>query len=265
MFKFAKTKLSINEVWSQTFSLYKQTFKKVWLVALISIVAINIPSLFDKTLHVSKNPEAPGTLQHAATMPVAMASHLLMLSLFIVAILVAIYFSATVMHRIYNYISNEKSELGDSFRHVGSKYLILLVSLIALYFTILCGLLILVLLPFKLWGAFGLLPWVIFAIFILISCMFNIPLILFDHVGSIAALKASYKLVRGNWWNTFATIMTPTIIIILAQLLAGMILMPLKLTIITMLVQAIIGVITMPFIQALILVQFNNLKKHKTQ
>ena len=239
MFKFAGNKLMIGEIWHNGFALYKQTFAKVWFLVLIIMLVSSVPSM----LHID-----PHTLK---------AGHIGALVLLLIAILlIALFLSATILDRIQNLVSDAHYHISASLRYVLSKYLILLVSVLAAYCVILFAFVVFVLLS-NILGTIALAIWALFAIFILISFMFAVPLILFDHKGCIEALKASYKLVWGNWWRTFFILAVPMFIMFTAEALVQTLI---KNLVVTNLLIAVIGLIVIPYVQSLILVQFNDLK-----
>lgn len=95
----------------------------------------------------------------------------------------------------------------------------------------------------------------VFLSVILIFCM---PLVILDHVGGIAAIGKSWKLVWGHWWSTFFVFLVPTLLSIF--------LMSLTLAIskqnefLLILINFLVMSFFTPFFYSLLLVQFNNLK-----
>jgi len=241
MFKFDDNKLSVAEIWQSTFGLYKQTFSKVWYLVLIMMLIGSIPNFF---------------LGQAKT-PLITSGMVIFL---ILSGILGLYLSAIILHRIYNLITDPNFKLRDSLIYALSRYLIILASVLAIYFILLMSFAILLLpiavfphqLAILLIGIWG-----IFAIFVVFLLMFNIPYILFEEEGWITALKSSFKLVWGNWWRTFAVFLAPFLILIIIQILTQTLI---KHVWANVAVTSLVMVLFVPFLQSLILVQFKDLK-----
>ncbi len=254
MFKFVDNKLNIAEVWGAGFKLFKQTFAKVWGFAFIlAIIAIAAELLNAFGVKAGEH-SYPG----AEHVPVGLI--LCVIAVIIVVGLLVLYFKAVILDRVATVALTPDASASKSVKHVLSKYLILLVSMIVLICVILAagGILSILFLLGKGVGALGLIIWSLFAVYISFAFMFNIPLILFEDKGAVAALGDSFKLVASNWWRNFLIFLVPGLIVVLVQILVMYII---RHDVGDYIAMGIISVFTIPYFQALILVQFNDLKQ----
>ncbi len=250
MFKFAENKLNIAEVWGAGFTLFKKTFAKVWLFALVLAVITFIAELL----------KGFGTHSYPGTEHMSVGLILGILGVVLVIGLLILFFKAAILDRVATVALTPDVPALKSVKHVLSKYLIVLVSTIALICVILAagGVFAVFLLLGKGVGALGIILWSLFAIYISLAFMFNIPLILFEDKGAVAALGDSFKLVAHNWWRNFIVFFVPGLIVVLFQILVMYII---RHDVVTYIAMGIISLFTMPYFQALILVQFNDLKQ----
>ena len=239
MFKFATNSLSLSRIWGNSFKLYSFTLGKIWLVAFIMMLITGFPGLLAPKSQVAVN------AQNAAANVTPPPTHVsaLYVVLFIIALLITWYVSAVILHRMYNLASEPTSKLSTSAKFVLSKYLLIIVALAITSIISLAGLLV----------------FVVPGVFVTILFLFTLPFILFDNAGCISAIKSSCKLVWGNWWRTFAVFLVPAMIIVIVELLIPGILKNVPAWI-NMIIDSLVLSILFPYIQAVILVQFNDLK-----
>lgn len=238
MFEFSKNKLSITDIWSASFELYKQTVLKVWYLAFIMMaVLLTVFNYAVKTSIVEKAAD-----QAKTAMPVIHWSATTIVA-YIIGLLVTIFIISVILHRIYNLALNPNYRLRDSLIFVLSKFLIIFLCMVLVYLIV----------------ATGLMLFIVPGIFLGILFIFSLLFILFEDAGWIGAIKQSVQLVWGNWWRTFAVILMPALLLFIIQnivsVIIGMHLMWLNI-LITSLVVAFIK----PFFDAVVLVQFNDLK-----
>lgn len=249
MFNYAGNKQSIGEIWKSSLSFYKHTFGKIWYVALVMVLIMQLPRIFHLLpLH---------TAQMAHVTTGMMVSYVTIL---IASLLVGLLMGAIILHRMDNLITDSNYSVKDSIVYSLSKYLIMLIATIIVYALLILAFIVLVGL-FGLLGKagviFGVFLWLLFAVFVGILFLLNIPLILFDHKGSIGALKSSASLVWGNWWRTFVVIMVPALLFaLLTVIIQAVARNPMA----NFIVAIILTMLFIPLLQGVILVQFNDLK-----
>ena len=183
MYQRPDAPLSIGGVLDDGFRLLKNSFGKLFLLALISAFIGQIPSYFMG--------EAPA--DQLATLP-TVAFQWLGLSM-----LVSIIFYGAMIARIQAVANGDNLSMGDALA-VGAVRFFPMLGCFILYSLAVAG------------GAIAL---VIPGIILSLSLVFAPYLVITDRLGPIAAIKQSHKLVWGNWWRT-AAILTVLIFIILA-------------------------------------------------
>ncbi len=257
MFKFADSKLNIAEVWGAGFKLFKTTFGKVWfftlileviIVAIVTLIIKKFAGLFILFRLTSDAAHVPTGLVWAV------------LGVFMIIGLVTLLFKSTILDRIATVVLTSDVSISKSIVHVLSKYLILLFSMVIMFFVIFAAMLVLAGLPALLGPVaanVGANIWMLFTIFISFAFMFNIPLILFDNKGAMGSLGDSFKLVAGNWWRNFIVFFVPALILTMCQLVLMFII---RNIIADCIIMGIAFIFTVPYFQSLILVQFNDLK-----
>ena len=250
---FADKPLSIKESWSAIFKLFAKTFPKVLLIALIlgiSNTAINVlQDQFKANLVV---------------VGMGMAAYVLLTT----------YISMLLSYRIYIVGEEQTMTLAQSFGFVWKKFpRMIAVTLLSM---LVLGLIYIPILPIffikffsvivaKFVAVISMLFAVLFVLFVLwyVLILFMLmPLVLFDSKGIVATLKASYKLIWGNWWYAFIIVLPA---IILASISSVIMLFVENNYWLTMVLSLFFGVFFIPLLDASVLIQFGNLKARKAK
>jgi len=268
MFKFATNKISIPKVWMDSFSLYKQTFKSIWyLVVITQLVPIAFAVIAKFIIPVQFNP------------------YLIMIPITIVNL----YIVAIIFHRMYNLADKEKYPLSNSIKFAGSKFLhiftvflmglILLIAIFSLVdyletiFPFLSSKILQILV-----GTATLIS-LLGAIFIGLLTLMALLFIIIKNDIILNAWKKSFSYMQSNYWRTFFVILVPSLIFVLlrkytlyysinffkfifnyfhsAEKFLLLILIP------CMLIIAIATALLLPYLKAVLLVQFNGLLQRK--
>lgn len=246
MFEFSKTKLSIPEIWKVSFYLYKQTIAKVWYLAFL-MMAVLLTSISISTK--MRGPVAAVSKEAgkaaAQVQPANPLAHLTVSGVLInvIGIILALFIMAMILHRIYNLAANPDFKLSSSIQFVLSKYLIILSCMLLIYVIVSAGILLFIL------------PGLFLGILFLFSLLF----ILFDDAGWLSAIKRSCQLVWGNWWRTFAVFIVPAIVITVIQNVIPFV-FGIKHVWLNIFIIALIISVLKPYLDAVLLVQFNDLK-----
>ncbi len=238
MFKFSKNKLSITDIWNASFELYKQTVIKVWYLAFIMMLVLL--TIFNYAVKTSMAETAAD--QAKTAMPVIHLSATTIIG-YIIGLLVTIFVISVILHRIYNLALNPNYRLRDSLIFVLSKFLIIFSCMVLIYLIVATGLMLFIV------------PGVFFGILLIFSLLF----ILFENAGWLGAIKQSFQLVWGNWWRTFAVILMPALLLIIIQNIVFVII-GVHLMWLNILVTSLVVAFIKPFFDAVVLVQFNDLK-----
>jgi hypothetical protein len=236
MFEFSKNKLSITDIWAAGFDLYKQTVLKVWYLAFIMMAVLLI--VFNYAVQITK----VDTDQAKASLTTINWSTPTIIA-YIIGLLVTIFIISVILHRIYNLAFNPNYRLVDSLRFVLSKFLIIFSCMVLVYIIV----------------AAGLMLFIVPGIFVGILLIFSLLFILFENAGWLSAIKQSVLLVWGNWWRTFAVILMPALLLLIIQNIVSVII-GMRLLWLNVLITSLVVSFVKPFFDAVVLVQFNDLK-----
>jgi hypothetical protein len=65
---------------------------------------------------------------------------------------------------------------------------------------------------------------VIPGIFLLVAWALAVPVLMFEGIGGLGALRRSYELTKGHWWDTFGALFVAVICIIALSIVVGLLL-----------------------------------------
>ncbi|KPJ67910.1 MAG: hypothetical protein AMJ43_02930 [Coxiella sp. DG_40] len=241
MFEFSKKKLNIPEIWVASFELYKQTLSKIWYLAFILI--FTLLGCFNTVLktHVSDQ-----TLKHVQK-PIFHLSPISVIC-YVIGMVIGLFLISVILHRMYNLVTDPKYSLQKSIYFVLSKYLIIFSCVLVVYIATVGGFLL----------------FVVPGVFIGVLFMFSLFVVLFEDAGWLSAIKRSCKLVWGNWWRTFAVIIFPALILVVIQnvivLIIGVHYIWINILVVSLVMSGL-----KPYFDAVLLVQFNDLKLREKQ
>ena len=211
MMIFADKPLSIKESWSAILKLFVKTFPKVWPVALIfgMVEVLLLKNMLPNQSHF-----------FSVTIPIPFPISISILTF--VYILLSIYIMMLLLHRIYVVSEEQDVTLIKSCGFVLKKLSkMFVVSLLAKF-----GMLAFFGVGVTLYLMGIVAPILLFLPFLVVFCVLwyvvtlyvLAPLVLFDNKGVFGALKDSYKLIWGNWWYTFITVVLPSVVLAILPL-----------------------------------------------
>jgi hypothetical protein len=245
MFEFSKTKLSILEIWAVSFKLYKQTIAKVWYLAFLMLLVLHTSMMISAKMRLPMPAGQAAKQAASAAQAVNPLAHLTLSGVLInvIGILLSLFIMAVILHRIYNLATKPDFSLTASINFVLSKYLIIFSCMLLLYVAV----------------SVGILLFIIPGIFLGILFLFSLLFILFNDAGWLSAIKKSCQLVWGNWWRTFAVFIVPAVIIAVIQNLI-VFMFGVHYIWLNIFVVALVISLIKPYLDAVLLVQFNDLK-----
>ena len=141
----------------------------------------------------------------AETQAVMLARMPLLLGFIFIATLLSFVFYIGIIYRIDNIVNQREDSFIETLQFGLKKFPAMLVAAI-LYTLALMG---------------GILLFVIPGIIVSLSMAFYLYFIVIDSLGGYAALKASHKLVWGNWWRTTTVFMAPGIVMLVVFFTLG--------------------------------------------
>lgn len=251
MLRFSDNQLSIKEIYLSGIKAYKAVYSKVWIIVLINALLSGLtlliinhylpPSVPQNAMAVKT---AAATATTAAVAPVS-PHFTAVLLLNAALVLIATYLYAVLLHQIYFLIKGEETALQKSLSIALYKYpIIIIASIISL---ILAGI--------------GFIALVIPGVYVYILLLFATPFILFDNKNIFSSIKASAKLVWGNWLRTFLVLLPLTFIVIALSLFANSIAH--GNTAVFVILNMLSSLFIFPFYPIFILYLFNDLKVRK--
>jgi len=248
MFNYATQPLSIGKVLDNGIRLCITSFPAIILFAFLAAVIMNLPTFF------APPPPQPGEAINAGQL---MTQSLLPSML---AALVGFIFMTAMIVRINATAESREIGLGMALSIGVRKLLPVFIGMILYMIAIMAGMVALV----------------IPGIILMLSLAFYQMLIVLDDNRTFEALRASHRLVWGNWWRTATVFMVPAVFYLVIYIIVGMILgmfIPftevangegmgtLELAIGIMMIA--VGTITMPLFYSIALTQLNDLKLRK--
>ena len=240
MFKFVDKTQAIIEVLSDAFALYRQTFNKVWYLALVIMIVVSLqrlmPILFAQDI-------ANGGEQ---TIGISMA--LLSIVFLLILMFISAFFVATILQRMKRLVRNPNEPVIVSFQLVREKIVTVFGAMLIITVLVMIGALLFVI------------PGIIIAILLI----FYLPNILFNNDKIIDSLKNSIALISNikNWFRTFAVLLPAGIIMGVTTPVLTM-LMGKENLLGQILGEIVIATLVVPFINAVILVQYHDLRLRK--
>jgi hypothetical protein len=258
MFKFASNKISVPQIWMNSFALYKQTLKSIWYL----VVAMQL---------------VPVIFAFGARLVGVGIIHEYIYFAMIVSSLINLYIVSTALHRMHSLVDDKNYRLCASCKFVWSKFLKIAAIMIAAFVLIaalthlanyLESVFTLASTIWKIPTGIAFVTTLLTLMFLSIVVIFTFPFILFKEATIINVCKKSVELIWGNWLRTFLVFFVPSIILMLIRkeiMVFGFrfvaFSLPLLLTY-TLLI-LIITALLLPYLKALLLVQFNDLLYRK--
>ena len=241
---------SIAKILDASFKLYVVSFKKVIGFGLII-------SVFSLLASIGTNIFIPADTANSEQLEImAMQAMIPVILLMMVASVLALIFYTSIIYRIDNIACGREDSFGEAFM-VGIKKFPSLFWGFILYLIGITAASLLLLIP---------------GIALSLSMAFYLYFIVVENNTAYAALKASHKLVWGDWWRTLMVFMVPSILMLIVYLLLGMFAVyftdldatntgPVN---IADIIVNLISALLVPYFYALGYVQYRDLKLRKT-
>lgn len=250
MFEMPVSPQSIGKVLDTGFRLFAYSFKRVFVLTLLAVLAFSVPNFLFNSM--------------AAADPQALAQSFgaQMILTFLVAYIVGMVFYNAVYSRMGALAYNRDGSAGDAVKVGLRKVFPALLALILYMLAVIVGSILLII------------PGVI----LMVSLFLYMPLIICDNEGPVSALTTSHRLVWGNWWRTLAVFMAPFFVAMIVYMAIGMVAgvvaglsaagavdgpTPEFINVIMSLVMIVVSLFIYPFLTAFMLVQLNDLKLRK--
>jgi len=179
MFRFRDREQTLPELIFDGLVLFIASFPQVWLWALVVAVISSVMPGYFLNMYLS------GQLDDQQI------TMLIIISLLTTPI--AVFFSATILHRIYVVGAGEELATVDTLKKVFNKIIPLTVASLIITVITMIGY-ILFFFP---------------GLFLSVMLIFTIPLMLLDDCSIFKAIKLSIHLVWHHWWRTFSVLLIP--------------------------------------------------------
>jgi hypothetical protein len=246
MFNYAKQPQSIGKVLDNGIRLCLSSFPAIILFAFLAAVITGLPNFF------APPPPQPGeTIDAARVMTQSLIPSLL-------AMLVAFIFMNAMLVRIDATAQSRDIGMGASLGIGIRKLLPVFIGMILYMVAVMLGMVLLV----------------VPGIILMLSLAFYQVLIVLDDNRMFESLRASHRLVWGNWWRTATVFLVPTVLYMVLYLVLGLILglfipftegentqATLELAIGIMVIA--VSTMSMPLFYSIALTQLNDLKLRK--
>ena len=239
---------SIAKILDASFKLYAASFKKVIGYGLIiGVIYLVLTVAMNQLMPVGTNPEQFD--------PMMMESLSLVMGLMFVSSIAALIFYAAMIYRIDNLVCGRDDSFGEGLWIGLKKFPAMFFGMFLYMIAVMVGTLLLVVPGIILW----------------LSLLFYVYFIVVENSSAYGALKASHKLVWGNWWRTLMVFMVPGIMLMVVYMVIGLLVAVLgieaatstPLNLVDIFSNLIIGVI-MPYFYALGYVQYRDMKLRKS-
>lgn len=234
MTPFPAEHLSIPRVWTKGSELWRRSFTTIMPLLLVLIAWMYIPSFFLFA-------ESINTWVFVAFL--------------VVYILGLFFWSGAIYYRMHMMLLNEPSDNAGALKIMQQRLWKIALAIVIASLLLSAGFLLLF-------------PGLYFLVFI----WFYFPIIIFDNLDPIKALRASYKLVHNHWWETAIAVGIPFLMLLGLGFLIEHMTIGLDFTRIIFfhnsiewyiqhLLKIILTLILLPFFIAFIVVQLENLKR----
>lgn len=242
MYQFASQQLTVSEVYKQGFAYFRITLRHVLPLILVGIICLYVAQII---IHYNGiiNPARP-LRETLSMLPNLSVQDVIAVIMLLSALVVNLYFVSVAMHRMYVFGGGITGTLKDSLKAVIHKMPTIIFLNIILFVMIFLGIL------------FYVIPGVILIVFF----AFCTPTVLFENKKAWSALARSCHLVWGYWWQTFAILITPWLLIVGVSLLSAQIGNLFLANAVSLLMFSVL----MPLLYAFLLVQYRNLSIRKS-
>src|SRR5438105_6553958 len=205
--------LSFGEIFTKTFSLYRQDFAKYFLLFAIVGVVIQVATTLAMQAFVLPIPPVNPTSQQLSSYLSALlgALFLLIAVIFLVNIIFSTIAQGSAINLASEQVTKGQANIGESVRFAVSK----LLSIWAL--SIIVGILVVL----------GFIALIVPGIILAIMFSLALPVLLIENRGVTESMARSRQLVSHRWGKTFGTFLALGIIVIIASLIVSAITAPL--------------------------------------
>src|SRR5436853_1411101 len=205
--------LSFGEIFTKTFSLYRQDFAKYFLLFAIVGVVIQVATTLAMQSFVLPIPPVNPTSQQLSSYLSALlgALFLLIAVIFLVNIIFSTIAQGSAIKLASEQVTKGQANIGESVRFAVSK----LLSIWAL--SIIVGILVVL----------GFIALIVPGIILAIMFSLALPVLLIENRGVTESMARSRQLVSHRWGKTFGTFLALGIIVIIASLIVSAITAPL--------------------------------------
>lgn len=205
-----KKERELGEIISDSFRFLKENYKKLftyifkltWPALLVLVLSLGM-YLYSTVgmFSISSLTNPNGT-----TLFTGPKSGLIIMSLLFLLLSVGIFMTllnGTVLHYVKSYVRNQGDVVWEEVQHgVTSDFWKLLGAIIIAYIMIVVGIL------------FCIIP----GIYLYVPLSLVLTIVVFDELNAIDAISQSFRLVKDNWWITFATLLVMGIIVYVCSL-----------------------------------------------
>jgi hypothetical protein len=256
MYKLASQPQSIKQILSDSFRLYKVAFIRLVFWALVAGIISVLSQLITSTNNIENAVQQSSYTNY----------HLLLQPLLII-VLSLVPFSAMIFD-IHQTMQGSKPTIKTAFLTAVRKWLPLIgamvVNFIIMFIVAVVAYFLMMISKFV-----ALLFAAAVAIYLLVSLFAWQPLIVSENQRVFQAFKNSFKIVKSNWWRTFAILLIPGLVVCFINFILGFtfdVLDPNKAHAIWQLViTAIVSMLFMPWLYGILLLQIHNLELRKKQ
>ena len=199
--------LSLGEVFSKTFELYRRDFAKYFaLFAVVGVITGVVTKLARQAIALPTLPRNPTPQQFSSWFSANFgALFLLIASIFIVTLVFSTIAQGSAIKLASEQVEKRQASLGTSVKFAASKLLWIWALSIVVGIIVFLGLIALII------------PGIILAIMYSLA----IPVLLIESKGVFDSMRRSRELVGHRWLKTFATYLVLAIIVIIASVIVS--------------------------------------------
>lgn len=243
------SRLTIRNVWIESFRLYRKVFPHVWFLSAAIGCFMSIPFILNTLYPIKRY----NLINNGAMNVTAIACVVISL----IVLLIKIYLASMILYKTSIISEGMDVTLKNAADFVEKRYFRIILGMFLVYVSYLLGIVFLVF------------PMVILTIFFTMVH----PLILLDNKPSFRALKDSSKLVWCNWWRTLCAFLVLILTGILTVLFLCLVVYIAKIFHInsfwynslgSVLVIIFANILANPLYYSILFVQFKNLKSRQT-
>ncbi len=201
MYQLPNKRMSFWQIYSNSFSLYKASFKSLWIwMVLMIIFSVGLAAMMMNAIAIQQEQIAAG----GQALPLSQLFPPMLWLTYGVAFLCNIFFCAATIYSIYQTMQGKPStSIKQAAQQALGRYFAIIIALLlnAILFVVvvLIGVGLMFLNKYV-----GIIFLMLATTYIAVALFAWSPLVVIQNLGPVKSLKTAWHIAKGHWWRTFA-------------------------------------------------------------